>query len=566
MADTNDKPATPSLRPSKSLVVLGFLGGLAIAAVIIWVASVLLTEEPAAGALGAPRYVERGGGVGHVYDGEFTFFVGGGVAVLDCDDDGFPDLFFAGGANPSSLYRNVTGAGGEFDFEHLADPATDLTDVVGAYPLDVDSDGHSDLVVLRLGENIVLRGLGACRFERANETWGVAGGDEWTAAFSATWEAGESFPTLAFGNYLELDSSRRSTGACSDNLLIRPAQDGMYAEPFSLTPGWCTLSILFSDWQRSGRRDLRMANDRHYYVDGEEQLWRIEPGEMPRLYTAADGWQSLQIWGMGIASYDVTGDGLPEVVLTSQGDNKLQTLEPGAAGPTYVDIAIRRGATAHRPYTGGDVLPSTAWHPEFQDVNNDGYIDLYLSKGNVDAMVEYAAADPSNLLLGQPDGTFVEGAMDAGIVSFARTRGAALVDLDLDGLLDIVEVNRRENVRLLRNLGVGGSEGSDTMGAWLALRLAQPPPNRDAVGAWIQVRAGDRTMEREVTVGGGHAGGQLGWIHFGLGDADAADVRVQWPDGETSDWQRVDAGSFAIVERGADDPVVWSPLPKDEGS
>ena len=71
------------------------------------------------------------------------------------------------------------------------------------------------------------------------------------------------------------------------------------------------------------------------------------------------------------------------------------------------------------------------------------------------------------------------------------------------------------------------------MGQWIAIRLRQPAPNVDAIGAWVEVRAGDRTVVREVTVGGGHAGGQLGWIHVGLGDADEAEVRVTWPDGET---------------------------------
>ena len=117
---------------------------------------------------------------------------------------------------------------------------------------------------------------------------------------------------------------------------------------------------------------------------------------------------------MGIASQDLTGDGRPEVFLTSQGDNKLQTLDEDATGPSYHDMALELGVTAHRPFTGGDVLPSTAWHPEFADVNNDGYMDLFVSKGNVEAMNEYAAKDPNNLLLGQPDGTFVEGAEAAG--------------------------------------------------------------------------------------------------------------------------------------------------------
>ena len=72
-----------------------------------------------------------------------------------------------------------------------ASPVTDLTAVTGAYPLDVDSDGHTDLAVLRVGEDVLLRGLGDCRFERANEALGFDGGDSWTVGFSATWEAAE---------------------------------------------------------------------------------------------------------------------------------------------------------------------------------------------------------------------------------------------------------------------------------------------------------------------------------------------------------------------------------------
>ena len=213
--------------------------------------------------------------------------------------------------------------------------------------------------------------------------------------------------------------------------------------------------MLFSDWSRSGRRDLRMTNDRHYYRDGSDQLWRVAPGEAPQLYTEADGWRPLQIWGMGIASEDLTGDGHPEVFLTSQGDNKLQTLADGPTRPAYEDIALSRGATAHRPFAGGDVLPSTAWHAEFADVNNDGFSDLFVAKGNVEAEEGYATRDPSNLLIGQADGTFVEGAETAGIVSYERARGGALVDLNLDGMLDLVVVNRRRAGHAVAQRGSG---------------------------------------------------------------------------------------------------------------
>ena len=530
------------------------------------IAGVVLTQDrgsaPTA-ALGPPRFVDETAAAGfdHVYDGGSTFFVGGGVAVFDCSGDGNPDMYLAGGSNPSALYRNESPVGGALRFAPVHDPATDLTDVNGAYPLDIDGDGKVDLAILRVGESVLLRGIGDCRFERANEALSFDPGDAWTTAFSAKWEGSARLPTLAVGNYLGLDASGAPSSTCADSALIRPTAEGTgYAPAIALTPGYCTLSILFSDWDRSGRRDLRVTNDRHYYLDGEDQLWRIATDEPPRLYTDADGWVRMEIWGMGIASYDVTGDGYPDVYVTSQGDNKLQTLAAGPGQPRYRDIALKRGVNAAQPFAGGDVLPSTAWHPEFQDVNNDGFIDLFVSKGNVSAMPDFAARDPSNLLLGQTDGTFKEGAEAAGILDYARGRGASLADFNLDGMLDLVELNYGAPVGLWRNVGSGDAGEPTLMGHWLGIRVTEPGPNRDAIGAWIEVRVGDMTLRRELTVGGGHIGGQLGWAHFGLGPAGDARVRVQWPDGVIGPWIQVRADQFVEIERGATEARPWLPL------
>ena len=526
----------------------------AVAALALWSSS---RSSSAADAGDAPKFVDdtATSGIEHSYAGGYDYFVGGGVAAFDCDDDGRADLYFAGGAEPAALYRNVSAVGGALRFEPVPSQVTDRTAVTGAYPLDVDGDGVMDLAVLRHGANTILRGLGDCRFEDADQQLGLDGGDDWTTAFSATWEATNSLPTLAFGNYRVPDGD-----TCADSRLIRPTPAGdTYDTPVALTPGYCTLSVLFSDWDRSGRRDLRMANDRNYYRDGEEQLWRIADGEPPRLYTEADGWQPLQIWGMGIASQDVTGDGYPDVFLTSQGDNKLQTLEQGPAQPTFHDMALAAGVTAQRPYTGGDVLPSTAWHPEFEDVNNDGLVDLFVTKGNVEAQADYATRDPSNLLLGRTDGTFEEGAEAAGIVGYERARGASLVDLNLDGMLDLVVVNREANPTVWRNVGRGNTSEPEPMGHWLALDIEQPAPNVDAIGAWVEVRTDAGTTLREITVGGGHAGGKSGWIHAGLGEADHADVRVTWPDGEVGEWIPVDADQFVTITRGSASATPWQP-------
>lgn len=547
------RPAPPSL----IALVLGLVvGSLFAGGVALGVARYLDAGVPAA-AYETPRFVREDAGIEHAYDGEFLYFVGGGVAVADCDADLKPDVFLAGGENPSAVYRNKSVVAGAIRFEKVDAPEAELDGVTGAYPLDVDSDGLVDLAVLRAGENLMLRGLGDCRFELASELWGIDGGDDWTVAFSATWEKGESLPTLAFGNYVDLGPNGERNG-CSPHQLFRPSGD-RYGNAEVLSPGWCTLSILFSDWDRTGRRDLRMTNDRHYYRDGEEQLWRVETGQPARLYTRDEGWQPMRIWGMGIASYDLTGDGLPEVFLTSQSDNKLQTLAADPSAPHYEDIAFRLGATAHRPYTGDVNRPSTAWHPQFDDVNNDGLVDLFVSKGNVEAMPDFAARDPNNLLLQNPDGTFSEAAESAGIVDFGRSRGAALADLNLDGMLDLLVVVRRENVAVWRNTGWGDQTTPLPMGNWISLRLQQTGVNRDAIGAWIEVKAGRRVQEREVTIGGGHASGSLGWTHFGLGDAESAEVRVRWPHGEAGPWMNAVANRFFFATRGEPELGVWEP-------
>ena len=501
-----------------------------------------------------PKLVDetRAAGVDHVYGGEFEFFVGGGVATFDCSGDAKPELFFAGGVNASGLYLNRSETGGPLKFEKKPSAVTELPYVTGAYPLDIDGDEILDLVVLRRGGNAILRGLGDCTFEDATAALGVDPGNAWTVSFAATWERGAERPTLAFGNYLVPD-----TYDCDASALWRPSGKG-YSQPVAL-PGHCTLSMLFSDWNRDGGVDLRVSNDRNYDRAAREQLWRIRPNEEPREYEIVDGWRDLTIWGMGIASFDLTGDGKPEVFLTSQADNKLQTLDTDASGPTYRDIALERGVIAQRPYVGGDILPSTAWHPEFDDVNNDGIIDLFVSKGNVDAQIDYAKFDPNNLLLGRRDGTFVERGEQAGIANDSRSRGAALVDLNLDGLLDLVVVNRRVPVELRRNVGTGTAEKPQAMGRWLALRLHQPAPNTGAIGAIVEMRVGDAITTREVTVGGGHASGDAGWMHFGLGDAQRADVRVTFPGTKPSEWFAVDSNSFYDVNRGEGAPIAWAP-------
>jgi hypothetical protein len=247
------------------------------------------------------------------------------------------------------------------------------------------------------------------------------------------------------------------------------------------------------------------------------------------------------------------------VYLTSQGANTLQTLEAGPSRPAFRDLSFELGIQATRPASGGDPLPSTAWHPQFADVNNDGYTDLFISKGNVNAIPDYAANDPSDLFLAQADGSYAAAAEAAGITRTERGRGAAVVDLNADGQLDLVEVFLQAPMRVWRNVGAGTADVPGPLGHWLAYRLHEDGGNRDAIGAVVEARMGDRTTRQELTVGGGHISGQLGWQHVGLGAATTAQVRVTWPDGEVGPWIDVAADQFVDIGRGATEAVPWTP-------
>ncbi|MEX0370754.1 MAG: FG-GAP repeat domain-containing protein, partial [Tateyamaria sp.] len=263
----------------------------------------------------------------HVYDGGWEHFVGGGVAVLDCNGDERPDIVAAGGDNPPALLVNTSDD--VVRFERRLDPALDLVGTTGAYPLDIDNDGLLDLVMLRVGPDTVLRGNGDCTFDPMPFRFD----DRWSTAFSATWETGQTAPTLAFGHYVDRSDPEGPFEACDVNHLWRP--DGPTYAVTDLAPGHCALSMLFTDWARNGRADLRVSNDRHYYVrTGEEQMWAME--DQPRLYTEAEGWARHMLWGMGIATRDLDRDGRDEVYLSSMGDQRLMTQV--GDGPGFADV------------------------------------------------------------------------------------------------------------------------------------------------------------------------------------------------------------------------------------
>ena len=167
---------------------------------------------------------------------------------------------------------------------------------------------------------------------------------------------------------------------------------------------------------------------------------------------------------------------------------------------------------------------------------------MFIAKRNVQQMPGMAMEDPNNLLIQSPDGTFTEAGLRAGIASLHRGRGAALVDFNDDGRLDLAVVNRVAPLEIWRN-------DSDPIGAWIRVSVKQPAPNTQAIGAWIEVKDSRGIQRREITIGGGHAGGVAGPEHFGLGLTQEVQLRVIWPDGTASDWQAVTPNQNVEIRR-----------------
>jgi hypothetical protein len=297
------------------------------------------------------------------------------------------------------------------------------------------------------------------------------------------------------------------------------------------------LGVVAADVDDDGRVDLFVANDgtANFLLRNLGGMRFEEVAQASGVAgNASGGYQA----GMGIAAGDLDGDGRLDLLVTNfYGEST--TFFRSLGGGVFADSTDVVGLSGpSRGLLGFGIA--------LFDANDDGRLDVATTNGHVnDDRPEFPWMMPCQLLVGGPDGRLADVSREAGPPwsVFRLGRGLASGDLDGDGRVDLVVLPQGSPLAFFRN----GTRG----GHCVTLRLQGTTSNRDAVGAVITARVGERTLRAWRTGGGSYQSASDGRIHFGLGDSNRADsVEVRWPSGRVDKHSGLDAGRTYLLREG----------------
>ncbi|MGD9386989.1 MAG: CRTAC1 family protein [Gammaproteobacteria bacterium] len=557
-------------------------------------AILLATAAPAVAADSA-WFVDVAGpaGVDFVYrngmTGEFWFpeIMGGGVALLDYDNDGRLDIYLVqGGLMPGTegdpaaaggdrLYRNESSRDEDGHWlPRFRDVTSDAGIEAHGYGMgvatgDYDADGFTDLYVLNLGDNQLWRNNGDGTFSDRTVEAGV-NDPGWSVSGSFGDLDGDGRPELVVVNYADYTVAKnkacRSTltnqlDYCSPSAyegvpdrLFRNLGDGRF-EDVTAAAGLAEvahhgLGVVIADLDYDGLPDIYVAND-----GDPNSLWLNEGGLAFRdeafLAGSAVNADGMTEAGMGVDAGDFDRSGAEDIFVTHM-RSESNTLYSNGGDGWFTDVTSRAGlGVPSLSYTGF----GTAW----TDVNLDGWLDLVIANGAVtlernlvDAGSEFPYHQRNQLFLSLGDGRFREASDSAGPAFQVAnvTRGAAVGDLDNDGRPDVVFANIEGPAQILLNR-------IDTEANWLGLELVDESGRRHATGAAAWLLAEDEPPHmRRARADGSYASAQDARVRFALGEgADPANVRVRWPDGSEEEFAALDVDRYHVLRQGEGAPV-----------
>lgn len=493
--------------------------------------------------------------------------MGSGLAVLDFDRDGWPDIYFVNGApltgskgqNPTGqLYRNL----GNGRFQNMtAGSGLDVTFYgLGVAAGDFDNDGWTDLAVTALDSNRLFRNLGQGRFQEVTEEAGGVG-----TGFST----GAAFFDYNRDGLLDLFVVRYIPWSIQQDVACRPyGQQRTYCTPevyptvsnqlfknvdgkrfvdVSEEAGIATyqgkgLGVVVFDYNRDGWPDLAVANDtvRNFLFVNRGNGEFDEVGEVAGLAYSESG---AARGGMGIDVADADRDRYQDVAIGNF-SQEMVGFYKGTEDGFFVDDAAQAGI-------GIPTLMTTAFGTLLEDLDGDGWLDLFVLNGHIEPNIAQlqrgqSYRQPLQLFRNLGNGNFqplLEGIPSLEVVG----RGLASSDLDLDGDMDFILTQNGDRAILIRN--------DHSPRNWLQFKFQGVRSNRTGWGTVVQISTGNRSWRRELSSGRSYLSSSEPILTFGLGNMTAVDeVVVIWPSGERDTIKAPEINQRLLLIEGSSEP------------
>jgi len=495
---------------------------------------------------------------------------GTGVAILDYDNDGRPDIFLVNagrlqenGAQPTHfLYHNLGG----LKFEDVTEKAgiryTGWGQGVCAG--DIDNDGYTDLFVTQWGQNVLYRNQGNGTFRDETQDRGLLSPKpRWSTGCAFIDFNRDGHLDLVVAHYVDFDITRTPLPGAKAHcqwkgLPVMCGPRGLPPENVSFYendghgrfrdvsdrvhitgPKSCYgFTALTGDFDNDGWPDIYVACDStpNLYYHNQAGITFEEIGVQAGVAYNEDGRQQA---GMGVTAGDFNGDGLLDIFKTNFADD-THTLYKNTGDDSFEDATIASGLAVNTKYLG--------WGTAFLDIDCDGRKDLIVANGHIYPNV-------SNTLTGETfkqarlvywnrgDGQFFDlsSRSGPGISDQHSSRGLAIGDLDNDGNMEIIVVNMGEAPSLLKNTVPATGN---------ALMVRVLTSGRDAIGARVTLTSAGRKQVDEVRSGGSFISQSDFRLHFGLGKATSADLSVRWPDGKSETILGVTSGQIVTIGQG----------------
>ena len=501
--------------------------------------------------------------------------MGGGVALLDYDNDGRLDIFFTNGAkidDPMPSGKMPDKSDRKFWnrlYHQNADGTfTDVTEKAGLtgaqqnyYAMgvavgDYDNDGFEDIYVTGYGGNTLYHNNGNGTFTDVTKTAGVAAGG-WSASAGFFDYDNDGKLDIFVTRYL--DWSFKTNRYCGEqkpgyraychpdnydgvtNILYHNNGDGTFTDVSQkagiANPSGKGLGVTFADYDGDGFTDIFVANDSVqcflYHNNGNGTF--SEVGLLAGVGYNEDG---KAFAGMGADFSDFDNDGRPDVVVTDLSNERYMLFRNNGDG-TFRDVTNASGV-------GAATLAFSGWSTHLFDFDNDGWKDIFVAQGHVMDTIQLTSPNlkymQPPLLLRNEGGHFKRVILGPAFQTEWAGRGAAFGDIDNDGDIDVVMSNVGQKATVLRN--DGGNRNN-----WLGITTIGKKSNRDGIGSRVKVvSASGLTQYFTVNTAVGYQSVSDKRLIVGLGaDSTAKLVEIRWPSGIVQRLENVKAGQMLKV-------------------